>query len=117
MVDEKWHDLVSNIEEQFGIEERLEEEDNLEDDLGNVVKGKKEIVIFRNPLGKVKLERTVRPIITDKKMHYHKGTGGTAKVEFVVSESETSQKLKAFVFNEAENDWKELEVSGDNITF
>jgi len=117
MTDEKWQDLVYMVEEKFGIKERTSEEDILQDDLGNIVKGEREIIIFENEMGEIKLERTKRPLITDKKMHYHKGAGGVASVEFVTSKDEYTRNLKAFVFNSDKDEWEELKLQGGTIIF
>lgn len=117
MNDEKWEDLIYKIEQKFGVEERGKEEDILEDDLGNVVQGEKEIIIFTNDLGKIKLERIKRPLIVDKKMHYHKGAGGTASVEFIVSDTEFTKTIKAYVFDESIDDWKQLDLPQENFKF
>ncbi|MCL5093957.1 MAG: hypothetical protein M1355_02405 [Patescibacteria group bacterium] len=117
MNNEKWQDTLDNISRSFGIEEKFTEEDNIEDDFGNQVKGVKEVVIFNNPIGKIRLERTKRPLIEDKKMHYHKGAGGVAKVEFIVSDTEFTYKLRAFVWDKDTDEWKELDTKAGPISF
>lgn len=110
MQDEKWADLTDNIETNFKILERHTEDDVFEDDVGNQFKGTKDIVIFEGPLGKTKVERTNRPVILDKKTHYHKTAGGGAKIEYVVSETEFTHRIKAYRWNENLGDWEEVEA-------
>lgn len=115
MTNDKWQDLIFNVEEKFGLTEHITEADNMEDDMGHVIEGKKESIVFQNDLGKIKIERISHPIITDKKMHYHKGSGGTAKVEYIVSDTETTAKLKAYI--EKDGEWEELDIPAGSMNF
>lgn len=117
MSDEKWKNLVYQIEERFGILEKYTLEDNLEDDLGNTFPGTREVVIFEGLQGKMKLERVNHPLILEKKMHYHKGTGGTAKTEFIVSDTEKTHRVFVFVWDKTINDWKKLELPDETLRF
>lgn len=117
MTDEKWENTISQIEEKFGIDEKSSAPDNLEDNFGNVFEGSKETIIFKGLLGKMKLERITHPLIVDKKMHYHKGAGGTAEVEYVVSETEKSHKLVPYLWDDVTNDWKEMDIPEGTMTF
>lgn len=117
MTDEKWANLKEQVKEKFGIEEEHSYENNLEDNLDNVFPGTKDVVIFEGLQGKMKLERVNHPMILEKKMHYHKGARGTAKVEYIVSETEKTHRVTAFLWDESANDWKELELPGETITF
>lgn len=117
MNDEKWGNTISLIEEKFGVEERKTVPDNLEDNYGNVFEGTKETVIFKGPLGKIKLERIAHPLILDKKMHYHKGSGGTAEVEYQVSETEKTHRLIVFKQSPDTLEWEELDLPEGTMTF
>lgn len=117
MSDEKWEDTVTQIDEKFGIDEKTNIPDNLEDDFSNVFEGGKETIIFKGLLGKMKIERITHPLILNKKMHYHKGAGGTAKVEYEVSKTEKSHKLNPYLWDDITNDWKELDLPEGTMTF
>ena len=117
MKTEKWYEIKEQIKERFEVLKEETEKDNIEDDTGKVYEGEREILIFNGLQGKMKLERVTHPLIIDKKMHYHKGAGGTAKVEYVVSSEDTSSKLNAYVWDEQVNDWKELELPGGTVRF
>lgn len=117
MNDEKWENLITSIDEKFGIEEKKTEEDNLVDDVGKTYEGTRDIIIFNGIQGRMKIERVNHPVIEDKKMHYHKGTGGTAQVEYNVSETERTHRVTAYSFNEATEDWEELKLPGGTMSF
>lgn len=117
MTNEKWQNLIFMIEEKFGILEKETKDSLIEDDIGNKVKGTRDMVIFENEMGKIKLERENRPMIVDKKMHYHKTAGTGAKVEYIVSDTEMVHKVTAYKWNEASDDWEELKLPGGRINF
>lgn len=106
MTEEKWLNLVSMIEESFGIDDRQKEE--LSEEEGP---GEKEIVEFKGVMGKMKLVRLVRPLILDKKTTYSKRAGSETKVDYIYSDTETVTSLKAYRFDEATDDWQEIDVN------
>jgi len=117
MTEEKWEDLKENIRDKFGIIDEKREPDILTDDLGNEIKGEKESVVFNGPAGKMLLTKTTRPVIIDKKQHYHKTQAGKALTEYIASDSEFSIKVEAFTWDEIAADWKPIVTRADKISF
>jgi len=115
MDDEKWSELVDQIKEQFGFLEYNQEKIPLEDDFGLKAEGIKETIVFKGALGKMKIERTSRPLITEKKVHYAKTHGSGAKIEYVFSENEKVRKIKVFKWDDNQNDWQEIKL--DSLNF
>jgi hypothetical protein len=116
MNDDKWIDLKIKLREKFGkIKESIEEEAS-EDDVGHQIPIKIERLEFDSPLGHLRMERTTRPKILDKKSHYHKGAGG-AQVEYVLSEDEFSHKLDVYKLDEVTGDWQPLDVPEESLSF
>ena len=58
MTDEKWEDLKENIRDKFGVLEERTEPDIITDDIGNEIKGKKDIIVFNGPMGKMMVTMT-----------------------------------------------------------
>lgn len=117
MNDEKWEDLKEKISTK-GIELHEKTEDATTfDDLENKIPGKKEILEFSTEIGKIKIERTSRPKILDKKAHYHKGTGGQAKLEYVLSKDELSHKIDIFRWDEDMSKWSPLDLPTERLSF
>ena len=104
MSPEKWEKIVGNIKDNFKVEadgkERFEDEDGLE----------VEYIVFAGPLGRMKLEFITRPVIIDKKTKYSNRIGAETVVEYVYSQDEKNHKLKAYKWDEALNDWLEMEA-------
>ncbi|HEX9664829.1 MAG TPA: hypothetical protein VGA49_03325 [Patescibacteria group bacterium] len=105
MTEDKWLDLKAKIEDKFDILDQHKEE--LEDTPGTI-----EYIVFISPLGKVKLERTIKPVVLDKKTTYTRRIGGQTAVDYVYSETETVDKIKALKWNDDQDDWEEMEAEG-----
>jgi len=101
MTDEKWLDAKSKIREKFEIVEEGKEDLNEMEG-----RGFREFVIFNGPLGKMKIERTVKAIVLDKKTFGSKRMGSQATVEYIYSDTEKSSKFKAYKWSD--NNWIEL---------
>lgn len=107
MRDEKWQDTVSILKDKFTVLE--EGKEDLPEEVG---RGFREFVIFNGPLGKMKIERTTRAVVLGKKTIGSRRMGSQASVEYLYSETEKSQKFKAYKWDEAQNDWAEITLEG-----
>ncbi len=72
--------------------------------------GERETVEFKGPLGRMKLIRTVRPLVLNKKTLYSKRGGSNTAVDYIYSDTETVTSLKAFRFDDSQNDWQEIDA-------
>ncbi|RJO59964.1 hypothetical protein C4544_06355 [candidate division WS5 bacterium] len=117
MTDEKWDDLKENVREKFGLLEERTEPDVMTDDIGQEIKGEKDIIVFNGPMGKMMVTRTKRPVILDKKSHYHKTQAGKALTEYIVSDTEFTSNVEAFIWDDLADDWKGLDLRGGTISF
>lgn len=116
MNDDKWLELKIKLKDKFGEIKESTRDESSEDDMGNTIPTKVEEVEFDSPLGHLRIARTTRPKVLDKKTHYHKGAGG-AQVEYVLSEDEFSHKLEVFKKDEVTGDWQPFEVPADKLSF
>jgi hypothetical protein len=105
MNDDKWADLVSRIEDQFGV---LERGDEAMEDLPN---GRREFVIFEGPLGTMMLERTTKPRVIGEKSFGGSKYGTGSGVEKIYSPDETVKTIK--VYKDNDGDW--VEMSGEGL--
>jgi len=101
MNQEKWENLIGNIKDQFEVIEHKTEE-ILEG------KGSLEYICFRGPLGKIKLEREIKPVVTGRKVLSSRRVGSDVSEEFEYSDSEMIDKLNAYTWNEERDDWEEI---------
>lgn len=117
MNQEKWDDLRENIREKFEILEEKTEPDTMTDDLGNEIKGEKDSIVFNGSMGKMMVVRTTKPVVLDRKMHYNKTQAGKALVEYIVSDTDFTNKINIYTWDDIAQDWKELDVREDKISF
>ncbi|MHA1372139.1 MAG: hypothetical protein ACTSRA_20770, partial [Promethearchaeota archaeon] len=83
MQQEKWNEIKDKIRNQFEIIEEKKETLKLKTNVDKEQKiGDKDIIIFISPIGKVKLEYIVKPVILEKKEHYSKRAGITSRTEY-----------------------------------
>ena len=103
MRPEKWEKLVADIEVNFKIEEHKKK---YLDDMGGT---DIDYIIFEGPLGKMKLEFVVRPLVLDKKTNYaKKRMGGETGIEYIYSPDEKTYKLNAYKWDGVS--WVEIEA-------
>ncbi|MDD3679010.1 MAG: hypothetical protein PHT36_02065 [Patescibacteria group bacterium] len=115
MNNEKWGDLKIKIEDNFKDLVILKENEERKDDVGNTIKTDIETLEFTSPLGKIRIVRTSRPKIIEKKSHYHKGAGA-AKIEYVLSEDEMHHEINIFKINDT-GEWELLELPAEKFSF
>lgn len=106
MRDEKWLDTVAVLKDKFPVLEEGKE------DLPEVEgRGFREFVVFNGPLGKMKIERTTKAIVLDKKTIGSKRIGSQASVEYVYSDTEKSYKFRAYKWDEGTGNWIEITMA------
>jgi len=103
MTEEKWKDIVSTIKDDFKVFEHKTKD--LEKSPGQL-----EYIIFNGPVGKMKLEFITKPLVIDKKAIGSRRIGSQTKVEYIYSDSEKVHTFKAYKWDEAQNDWTEMEA-------
>ncbi len=105
MTQEKWEQIKELVKNKFGFE--TEEIVPLDDGSG----GEAEVVVFKNELGRIKLEWTTKPRTLGEKTVYSKRIGSSVKIDKVYDENETVCFLK--VYREIGDDWQEIKA--DNL--
>ncbi len=103
MTLDRWIELLERIDAKFTISDRTIEE--FDDQPGEV-----ETVYFRAPMGEMRLEREVRPVVLQKKMRYSKRTGAAPTAEYTYSDSETSDRVRLFQ-RAASGAWVEVDFA------
>ena len=104
MTDEKWENLIDQVEQKFGEVERKKEEL----DFGP---GEKEIIVFSGALGKMKLERIQKPLVLGQRgIRAKMRAGAGSTVEYLYSDTEKVDRIHAFRWDDKENDWVEIDM-------
>ena len=106
MNDEKWEEIKEMAKKNFEV--LANEISELPKEQGN---GTREELIFNGPLGKMKLEFIVKPLVLGKKTHYSKRMGTSAKVDYITSATEKVRTLLAYKWDEAGDNWVSINAS------
>ncbi len=107
MKPEKWENLIGVFKDKFEIEEH--DKKHLDEQGGTDI----EFIIFKSPLGRMKLEFITKPVVLDKKTNYSQRIGSQVDVEYIYSEDEKTNRLVAYKWDEAQNEW--VEINADNF--
>lgn len=103
MNDDRWQEIKDMVKKNFGILENqvldLPEEEG---------KGTKEELIFNGPMGKIKLEYYIKPLVLDKKTTYSKRIGSDTKVEYITSDTEKVRRMQAYKWDETADNWEKI---------
>lgn len=103
---DRWQEIKSQIKDKFNILDKGE--DYLEEEGGVTI----EYIVFITPIGKVRLEFISKPTILDKKVIYSNRVGSETKIDYIYSKNEKTEQLNAYRWDEAEEDWEEIEFKG-----
>jgi len=104
MNDQRWEEVLRRLDKTFGNLEF----DEIEDEETHAVT---ESVVWTSPQGKLRLARTTKPLVVDKKMHYSNRAGGESHVEYIYSKTETTSRVRLFKWSDALNDWEEIDAT------
>jgi hypothetical protein len=103
MNDERWEELLYKIGLKSGpLDVKV---DTLDEGRTKV-----ETVLFETPMGKLKLQRTSRPVVVERKTRYSRRIGGATEEEYVYSETDKSYRVVLYRWNEDESAWDEVDV-------
>jgi hypothetical protein len=103
MRPEKWQNLIDDIKDKFKVEK--EGREHLDEQGGTDI----EFIIFKGPLGRMKLEFITKPVVLDKKTVYSRRIGSQTNVEYVYSQDEKTHRLTAYKWDESQADWVEID--------
>ena len=104
MNDQRWEEVLRRLDKLFGDLEF----DEIEDEETQAVT---ETVVWTGPQGKMKLARTTRPLVVDKKTHFSNRVGGGTHVEYIYSKTESTSRVRLYRWKEAVSDWEEVDAA------
>lgn len=115
MTQEKWEEIKSNIAKSFAIEEQGREDLLVQTGDGEIKQGEAEFVIFESPLGRTKLQLQKKPRLEEKQYHFSHRQGDSARVEYKFSETDTVLTFKAYKWDDAADEWREMDAGNFNV--
>jgi len=103
MHEKKWDALLDKIEKLFGfLDHEIEEIPERQMTI--------ETAVFDGASGRMKLERTVKPLLLEKKVTFSKRIGSESDVEYIYSEDETVDIVKFYKWDKLRHEWKQIEM-------
>jgi len=108
---ELWGEILDRLEDQYGKMDVEHHTDTREDDTGQKLVSEIDRVEFETAQGKMRVELVTAPMILDKKTHYTHTQGASANVEYVLSDTEKTQRIRAYRYDEDTDDWIEINTS------
>ncbi len=104
MTEEKWQQILDRIKDKFAIETSDVSQATREDGSWE----RREWVIFTGPLGRMKVERVIRPAIVGEQRIYSKRQGTAATVTRAYSDTEKTSVLR--VYQDRAGEWEEMDA-------
>lgn len=101
MTEERWIDLVSTIKDKFPV--TAEGKTDREDGPGTVT-----FIEFTGPMGSMRLEFDVHPVITGKRAIGGHRVGSGSKVQYEYSDTEEAHTFH--VFQRQGEEWVEIDA-------
>lgn len=113
MTQERWEQIKEMVKRKYSGASEGSEDLIVETGDGQVKAGEAEFVVFENPAlgGRMKLELQKKPRLEGKKYHYSHQQGSSARVEYKFSENETVLTMKAYKWDDDNDEWKEIEAA------
>lgn len=101
MTNEKWGEILDKILGGFEV---------LSHDKDQIDVAEVETIVFNGPLGTIKLIRTVRPAVIDKKIiGAHRRGKSQAQYEYIYSDTDKVSRVAAY--KEVDGGWQEIDSS------
>ena len=100
----KWEDLLDKIEKMFGFIEHTTKD---YPERRMTV----EMAVFEGASGRIKLERTVKPVVLDSRTSYSKRIGSEVVTEYVLSDDEYVDTVRFFRWDRLAREWKQIDMA------
>lgn len=104
MSPEKWQSIKSQIQDAFKNVEISQEELELPE------RGRAEILEFVGPLGQMRVEYWTKPVVLGKNVSGSRRAGSHHEIDYIYSQTETMNLLKAYKYDENNDAWVEIDL-------
>lgn len=104
MTQDRWQQIKGMIFDDFSdVKEFVEKLEAPE-------RGSAEILEFNGPLGRMRIEYWTKPTILGKNVSGSRRVGSHHQVDYIYSETENSNFLLAYKWDNDQNDWLEIDL-------
>jgi hypothetical protein len=108
---DQWEQIKDNIKRKFKVVEEKTENVTAHAQDVEVKAGTADVLVCETPMGRIKLSFESKPLVTDKKTIYSHRAGQAARTEYEFSQTEKTYKLRAYKWNDLEEEWDEIDAS------
>jgi len=108
---DRWEQIKENIKRKFKVAEEGTEDLTVATAEGEIKSGKAEFLVVETPMGRIKLTFESRPLVLDKKLIYSHQQGKSARTEYTFSDKEFTHKIKAYKYDDDNDEWKEIDAA------
>jgi hypothetical protein len=108
---DRWDQIKENIKKRFDVVSETTEDLIVHTQEGEIKNGTADVLVVETPMGRMKLAFESRPVVLDKKFIYSHRGGTAARTEYEFSDKEFTHKLKAYKWDDLDEDWKEIDAS------
>ncbi len=109
---DRWEQIRENIRNKFKVLEEGTEDLTVGTADGDIKSGIAEFLVAETPMGKIKLSFESRPVVLDKKFISSHRAGQAARTEYTFSETEKTHKIKAYKWNDDNDERNEIDAEG-----
>lgn len=106
-----WSEILDRLEQQYGEMNIEKISESREDDTGQKLTSEIQRVEFETAQGRMRVELVTAPMILDKKTHYTHTSGASANVEYILSDTEKTERIRAYRYDDDTDDWMEINTS------
>ena len=108
MGPDKWETIKTMAAKQFEIQDEGVEDLYVDTADGQVKQGVAEFVVFKGPMGRIKLQFQTKPRLEKKEFHYSHRAGTAARIEYKFSEGQVVHTFKVYKWEEIDEEWEEI---------
>jgi len=112
MTEEKWRDTIARIKDNKDLTITQQEVVDLPEEEGG---GTVEIVEFNGPMGLMRLEYEVKPMVEDTKTLGANRIGSHKEVKYIYSATEKVRKMYVYRFDQQADDWAMVQLERDSL--
>ena len=111
MSEVMWDKIIDQLELKLGDIDIEDLEETREDDTGQKIVAKIKRVEAEISGRKIRIEKVTTPLILDRKTHYSHSSANRTMVEYVVSDSEFTTKVRAYMWDDVTANWQEINLN------
>ena len=100
MTTDRWQEIVEQVRSTFEVEDSGV--DRSDEHGGSTI----EYIVFKGPVGKIKLEFLTHPVLLNTRTKYSNRIGSEVRVDNIYSETDMVSRLEVWRWDDANESWQ-----------